>query len=72
MNWGVIIMVDMLQYIFQDFWHWIGFTILTSIPFYSIVIILDRIFYYKTVRKYYDMYGSITQKDCNKKDETEK
>lgn len=65
-------MVDVLQYIFQDFWHWIGFTIIVSIPFDSIVIILSRMFYYKAVRKYYDMYGSITQKDCNKKDEIEK
>ena len=65
-------MIDVLKYIFQDFWHWIGFTIIVSTPFYSIVIILDRIFYYKTVRKYYDMYVSITQKDCIKRDEIEK
>ena len=65
-------MIDVLQYIFQDFWHWICFTIIVSIPFDSIVRILSRMFYYKAVRKYYDMYGSITQKDFIKKDEIEK
>lgn len=41
-------MIDILNFIFQDFWHWLGFFLLLEIPAEVIIKCVKYYFKYKS------------------------